>query len=118
RHPAPGDLVGPARHANRAQPGATCGVAPRARSHAAIRTSELALRSATTVARMTQEDVPAEPRGVKRGGDRVRSLARPVLDVLDRRFDQLHRHLDGVADRIEHSDDIAELRQLFPDTLT
>jgi cell shape-determining protein MreC len=47
----------------------------------------------------------------------VRSLARPVLNVLDRRFDQVHRHLDGVAERLEHSDDIAELRQLFSDTL-
>ncbi len=65
---------------------------------------------------MTQPDVPIES-GEKRGGDRVRSLARPVLNVLDRRFDQLHRHLDGVAERIEHSDDIAELRQLFSETL-
>jgi hypothetical protein len=65
---------------------------------------------------MTQQDVPIESGG-KRGGDRVRSLARPVLNVLDRRFDQLHRHLDGVAERIEHSDDIAELRQLFSETL-
>jgi hypothetical protein len=66
---------------------------------------------------MTRGNAPDEPSGVTRGGDRVRSLARPVLDVLDRRFDQVHRHLDGVADRIEHSDDIAELRQLFSDTL-
>jgi cell shape-determining protein MreC len=66
---------------------------------------------------MTEQDAPIESSGATRGGDRMRSLARPVLNVLDRRFDQLHRHLDGVAERLEHSDDLAELRQLFSDTL-
>jgi methyl-accepting chemotaxis protein len=66
---------------------------------------------------MTEQYAPIESSGVKRGVDRMRSLARPMLNVLDRRFDQLHRHLDGVAERLEHSDDIAELRQLFSETL-
>jgi hypothetical protein len=66
---------------------------------------------------MTGQDAESDSSGGTRGGDRVRSLARPVLNVLDRRFDQLHRHLDGVAERLEHSDDLAELRQLFSDTL-
>jgi hypothetical protein len=47
----------------------------------------------------------------------MRSLARPLLGVLDRRLDEVHRHLDRVAERLELGDDMAELRQLCTDTL-
>jgi hypothetical protein len=50
-------------------------------------------------------------------GGRVRALARPALDVLDRRFEQVHRHLDDVATRLEHSDDLNELRGLLRETV-
>jgi hypothetical protein len=58
-----------------------------------------------------------QPADSKLGRDRVRSLARPALDILDRRFEQVHRHLDEVATRLEHSDDLLQLRQLFSETL-
>lgn len=59
-----------------------------------------------------------QPAGKGEGsGGRVRALARPALDVLDRRFDQVHRHLDDIAVRLEHSDDLNELRRLLRETV-
>jgi ABC-type transporter Mla subunit MlaD len=49
--------------------------------------------------------------------ERLRALARPALDALDRRFAEVHRHLDAVAERLEPTDDFTEVQHLLADTL-
>ncbi len=47
----------------------------------------------------------------------LRGIGRSALAPVDRRFELVHRHLDEIAQRLEHDTNVAELRQLLADTL-
>ena len=48
---------------------------------------------------------------------RVRSLARPLIDVLDRRFAQVNHRIDALSERIDTSGDTVELRRQLAETV-